>query len=59
MKTKYKLEKKKRGYAITSIKEKGVCVATQLLAEKFMRKCHVDELPAPMVMLAEQCMEGV
>ena len=28
MKIKYKLEKKKRGYTITSIKDKGVCIAT-------------------------------
>lgn len=28
MKTKYKLEKKKHGYAIVSIKDKGVRVAT-------------------------------
>ncbi len=29
MKMKYKLEKKKRGYAISIIKDKGVCIATK------------------------------
>jgi len=59
VKAKYKLEKKKRGYAITSIKDKGVCIATQLLASKVMRKCHTDEVLAPVIALAEQCTEGV
>ena len=59
MKTKYKMENKKRGYAMSSIKDKGVHIATQLLARKFMRKGHVDEVLAPVVSLAEQCMEGV
>lgn len=39
MTAKYKLEKKRRGYAISSIKEKGVRIATQLLASEVMRKC--------------------
>ena len=51
MKTKYKLEKKKHGYAIVSIKDKGMHVATQLLAGKLMWKCRADEVPAPMVAL--------
>ena len=59
MKRKYKLEKKKRGYVISSIKDKGVCVATQLLARKVMRKFHGDELLALVVALAEQCTKGV
>ncbi len=59
MKAKYKLEKKKRGYSITSIKEKGVRVATQLLAGKVMRKCHADEVLVLVVALVEQCAEGV
>ena len=53
MKAKYKLEKKKRGYTITSIKDKWVCVATQLLTDKVMRKPCTDEVPAPVVALAE------
>jgi len=53
MKKKYKLEKKKRGYTITSIKDKGVRIATQLLASKVMRKCSGDEVLAPVVALAE------
>lgn len=59
MKTKYKLEKKKRGYSITSIKDKRVHIATQLLASKVIRKCRIDEVLAPVVVLAEQCVEGV
>lgn len=59
MKAKYKLEKKKRGYAISSIKDKGVHIETQLLAGKVMRKCRADEVPVPVVALDEQCTEGV
>jgi len=53
------LEKKKRGYTISNIKDKGVRVATKLLARKVLRKCHADEVPTLVVALAEQCMEGV
>ena len=53
MKTKYKLEKKKRGYAISRIKDKGVCMATQLLVGNVMRKCCADEVSVPVVALAE------
>lgn len=59
MKKKYKLEKNKRGYLIRNIKDKVVRIATQLLAGKVMRKCREDEVPVPVVTLAEQCMEGV
>ena len=59
MKTKYKLEKKKRGYAISNIKDKADHIATQILAGKVMRKCRADEIPAPVVALAQQCAEGV
>ena len=58
MKTKYKLEKKKRVYAISNIKDKAVCVATQILAGKVMQKCRVDEVSVPMIALAKQCMKG-
>lgn len=53
MKAKYKLEKKKRGYAISNIKDKGVHIETQLLACKVMRKCRDDEVPMPVVALVE------
>jgi len=53
MKAKYKLEKKKRGYIIASIKYWGVCIATQLLASKLMRKCHADEVLTSVIALAE------
>ena len=59
MKKKYKLEKKKRSYTISRIKDKRVCVATQLIVGKVMRKFHEDEVPALVVVLAEQCVEGV
>jgi len=59
MKAKYKLEKKKWGYIIASIKDKWVCIATQLLADKLMRKCHIDEVPTFVIVLAKQCVEGV
>ena len=59
MKKKYKLEKNKRGYLISSINNDAVKVATQILASKVMRKCHTDEVPAPVVALAVQCAEGV
>ena len=59
MKKKYKLEKKKRGYVISDIKDKGVRIATQLLAKKVMRKCRGDEVLAPVVALAKQCIEVV
>jgi len=49
IKAKYKLERKKRGYAISSIKDKGVHIANQLLAGKVMRKCHADEVLASMI----------
>ena len=59
MKTKYTLEKKKCGYAIASIKERGMRIATQLLAEKLIWIYHADEVPVPMVALAKQRVEGV
>lgn len=59
MKKKYKLEKKKGGYAISSINDKVVRVVTQILAGMVMCKFHVDELSTPVVTLAEKCIEGV
>lgn len=59
MKKKYRLEKKQRGYVITSIQDKGVHVATQLLVGKVMRKCHGNEVLAMVITPAEQCTEGV
>jgi len=56
---KYKLEKKKRGYEISSIKDKGVRVATKTLASKLMRKFRTNEVPMPVIALAEQCTKGV
>jgi len=59
MKVKYKLEKQKQGYAIASIKYRGVHVATQLLARKFMRKGRADKVPTSVIALTEQCAKGV
>ena len=59
MKANYKREKRKRGYVIVSIKDQGVHVATQLLADKLMRKCRVDKVPAFVIALAKQCIKGV
>lgn len=58
-KTKYKLEKKERGYVISNIQDKRVCVATSLLVGKVMRKCRGNELLATVITLAEQRAEGV
>ena len=55
MKEKFKLMKKRRGYAISSICDPMVKVATQILVGKFIRKCHVDEVPALVIALATQC----
>lgn len=59
MKKKYKLKKKKRGHAISSIKDKQAHVATQLLASKVMRKCCDNEVLVLVVVLAKQCAERV
>jgi len=59
MKKKYKLAKKKRGYAISSINDKAVRVVTQMLVGKVMCKCRAEEVPTSMVALAKQCAEGV
>lgn len=59
MNRKYKMEKKKRGYTISNIKEKALCMVTQILVGKVMYKCCTDEVPALMVALTEQCVKGV
>lgn len=59
MKKKFKLEKKKRGYAISNINNPTVKRATKILAGKVMRNLHANEVPAPVIALAAQCVEGV
>jgi len=59
MKEKFKMMKKWRGYAISSICNPTMKVATQILSWKVMRKCCVDEVPASIIALAQQCTEGV
>jgi len=51
MKEKFKLEKTKRGYAISRINNKVVKVATQILAGKVMQKCCTDEVPMLVIAL--------
>ena len=45
MKKKFKLEKKKRGYAISSISNFVVRVVMWILVGKVMRKFRADEVP--------------
>lgn len=59
MKDKFKLAKKLRGYSISNITNPAIKVVAQILAGKIMRKCHTDEVLAPVVSLVAQCMEGV
>lgn len=59
MKDKFKLTKKPCGYTITSITDRMMKVAMQILVGKIMRKCHVDKMSAPVVALATQYTEGV
>lgn len=59
IKEKFKLVKKPRGYTISSISDLAVKVATQILEGKVMRKCRTDEVSAPVIALAAQCVEGV
>ena len=51
MKEKFKLVKKLQGYAISSISDSAVKVATQILSGKVMRKCCVDEVSALVIAL--------
>jgi len=59
MKEKFKLVKKPRGYASSSICDPTMKVAMQILTGKVMQKCHADEVPVPVIALAQQCAEGV
>jgi len=59
MKNKFKLEKKKWGYAFSSINNPTVKIGTQMLARKVIPKCRMDEVHVPMIALVAQCAEGV
>ena len=59
MKKKFKMEKKKRGYTISSINNPAVKVVTKILVGKVMQKCRADEVPTSAVALVAQCAEGV
>lgn len=58
MKDKFKLKKKSCRYSITSITNPAMRISTQILVGKVMIKCHADEVLAPVVSLATQCVEG-
>ncbi len=51
MKSDFRLIKKSRVYAISSITNEAIQFATQILAGRIMRKCQADEVPTPMVSL--------
>jgi len=53
-KKKFKLEKKKIRYVISSINNVAVKFTMQILAGKVMWKCRADEVPMPVVALAMQ-----
>ena len=57
MKEKFKLVKNLHGYAISSICNPVVKVTMQILAGKVMRNYRANEVLAPVVTLAQQCME--
>lgn len=59
MKNKFELVKELHGYSIMSITDPMVKIATQILFGKFMRKCHVEKVPTPVISLVAQCAEGV
>lgn len=59
MKKKFKLEKKKRGYAISNINNPVIKVTMQILVGKVIRKCYTDEVPTLVVALAVQCVKCV
>jgi len=59
MKEKFKLVKKSHGYTISRICDPVVKVETQILVGKVMQKCRTDQVLAPIVALAQQCVEGV
>lgn len=52
MKKKFRLEKKKRGYTISNIKNPVDKFATLILVGKVIRKCSMDEVPALVIALA-------
>ena len=53
MKDKFKLVMKSCGYTISSICDPAMKVDTKILAWKVMRKCHADEVLAPVIALAK------
>lgn len=50
---------KLRRYAISSISDLVVKVATHILARKVMRRCHAEEVSVLVDALVAQCVEGV
>jgi len=59
MKKKFEVIKKPCEYSITSINDPIVKLATLILADKVMRKCHANEIPMPVISFSAQCAEGM
>lgn len=59
MKEKFKLVKKPRRYAISSISDQAIKVATWILVGKVMRKCRRNEVSTSIIALVAQCIERV
>ena len=58
IKSKYVLTKLGQGYDVSSIQNKGVYIATQLLAVNLFRKCRNNQVPTLVVSLGAKCAKG-
>ena len=58
MKECFGLTKGKRGYHTSTIQEKNIRFAAEILACKIMRKCRPTKVPAPVTRIAINCAEG-
>lgn len=59
MKIEIGLIKKLRRYSIHSIQDQATHFCTQILDEKIMRKCHMEEALIPVILLVAQFANGV
>ena len=58
MKDRFGLTKGKRGYHTSTIEDKNIRFAAELLACKLLRKCMPSEVPDPVIRIAINCAEG-
>jgi hypothetical protein len=58
MKKKYDTDRGTRGIIIKRINDVMTQMATKILACKLLRKCRKEEVPAGVVAVAAQCVEG-